>query len=409
MCGGSLDHVVAKKSGETLTDDLVTELLPILGRSLEQGFNVFDVMHHGTHEKQISNVFGWLLDIGGTHNLHDRFLQIFIDEVNAVSSGSSLPHEKYRVRQEVNMGSVADEVDIADLVLNGPSAVLVVENYFTSDGHGHSYERYATFSRREGKQGAVVLLCRDENRLRLAQGWENAVVLTYSRLIRLLSDAVDGDVRYQRKNPHAYVFIKQMHQKFVSEGGLVGEQDVLRFVTAMCDTGEASRYGKVPRAEAAEQFASDLAVQARERFDEGHRVLQRIKRLLRDFGAGPLRDQLNASLVHERVHKVSATYAGIYQWTVNLDLADVESGPNGATIQLKFGPTAWFANERGLGWKSTVDTSVVDYSKVFVTHWPAGVIRQSTVTLQEVLDGLESTDTRLYDEAMRLLGVDATS
>ena len=41
-----------------MTGDLVTELLPILGRSLDVGFNVFDVMHHGTHEKQISNVFG---------------------------------------------------------------------------------------------------------------------------------------------------------------------------------------------------------------------------------------------------------------------------------------------------------------------------------------------------------------
>src|SRR5690606_17423947 len=142
---------------------------------------------------------------------------------------------------------------------------------------------YLEFSRREGRPGAVVLLCRDEDRSRQAYGWENAAVLTYSSLIRSLSDVVDGDVRYQRRNPHAYAFIKQMHRKFVSEGGLVGEQDVLRFVTAMCDTGEANRYGQVPRDVAAEQFASDLAVQARERFDEGHKLLQRIKGLLRDF------------------------------------------------------------------------------------------------------------------------------
>lgn len=37
--------------------DLVTALLPVLHRSLDARFNVFDVMHHGTHEKQISNVF----------------------------------------------------------------------------------------------------------------------------------------------------------------------------------------------------------------------------------------------------------------------------------------------------------------------------------------------------------------
>lgn len=390
------------------TDDLVTELLPILGRSLERGFNVFDVMHHGTHEKQISNVFGWLLDVGGNHNLHDRFLQIFIDEVNAVSSASPLSHETYRVRQEVNTGLGVDQVDIADLVLEGASAVVVIENYFTSDGHGHSYERYLEFARRNGKRGAVVLLCRDENRSRQTQGWENAAVLTYGRLIHLLSAAVDDDARYQRKHPDAYAFIRQLHRKFVSEGGLVGEQDVLKFVTAMCDTGEANRYGKVPHDEAAEQFASDLATQARERFDEGHKVLQRLKGLLRDFAAGPLRDQLNASLGHERVQKVTARYAGIYRWSINIDMAGVEGGAPATLIQLKFGPSAWYANEGVSGWKTTVDTSVVDYSSVFVTHWPAGVIRQSTVKLQEVLDGLDSTDTRLHDEVIQLLGGEAT-
>ncbi|HVH94574.1 MAG TPA: PD-(D/E)XK nuclease family protein, partial [Nocardioidaceae bacterium] len=36
----------------------------------------------GTHEKQISNVFGWLLDTEGTHHLGDTFLRLFIEEVN---------------------------------------------------------------------------------------------------------------------------------------------------------------------------------------------------------------------------------------------------------------------------------------------------------------------------------------
>jgi hypothetical protein len=394
--------------GKALTDDLVTELLPILGRSLERGFNVFDVMHHGTHEKQISNVFGWLLDSGGNHNLHDRFLQIFIDEVNAESSASPLPHETYRVRQEVNTGLGVDQIDIADLVLDGPSATVVIENYFTSDGHGHNYERYLAFARRNGRRGAVVLLCRDENRLRQTQGWENAVVMTYGRLIHVLSAAVGVDARYKRKNPDAYAFIKQLHQKFVSERGLVAEQDVLRFVTALCETGEADRYGESPRDKAAERFASDLAVQARERFDEGREILRRLKGLLRDFAAGPLRDQLNASLGHERVHKVSATYAGIYQWTINLDVLGDDGGAAATMMQLKFGPSAWVANERDPHWKVTVDKSVVDYSKVFVTHSQVGVIRQSTVTLQDLLDGLDPTDTRLHDEVIELLGGEVT-
>ena len=65
-----------------MTDDFVTNLLPGLGRSSKAGFNVFDVMRHGTHEKQISNVFGWLLDAEGSHNLGDLFQRIFVEEFN---------------------------------------------------------------------------------------------------------------------------------------------------------------------------------------------------------------------------------------------------------------------------------------------------------------------------------------
>ena len=386
-----------------MSDDLVTEFLPILGRSLERGFNVFDVMHHGTHEKQLSNIFAWLLDVGGSHNLDDGFLNIFVDEVNAASPSAPVPHERYRVRQEVNTGLGLDDVDIADLVLEGESAVIVVENYFTSDGHGHSYERYLEFGRRENRQAVGVLLCREENRACQAQSWEDAAVLTYGPLIARFAGAVDGDATYQRKNSEAYAFIQQLQRKFVREKGLVSEQDVIRFLTAMCDTGGVRRFGESPREKAAERFASDLAVQARERFDEGLEVLRRVKGLLRDYAAGPLSEQLNASLVGQRVQTVRAPYAGIYQWTIILDVMG-EGDVIAATIQLKFGPSAWFANEQDAHWKRTIDPVLADYSCVFVTHVEAGVIRQSTVTLQDVLDGLEPTDTRLHDEAIRLLG-----
>lgn len=65
-----------------MSDDFVTQFVPVLGRSLELGFNVFDVMHHGLHEKQLSNVFRWLLNAEGTHRLGDRFGKIFVDEIN---------------------------------------------------------------------------------------------------------------------------------------------------------------------------------------------------------------------------------------------------------------------------------------------------------------------------------------
>ncbi|WP_181954138.1 PD-(D/E)XK nuclease family protein [Kocuria coralli] len=365
---------------------------------------MFDVMHHGTHEKQLSNVFGWLLDIGGSHDLHDRFLRIFIDEVNVASADlAPFPHGNYRVRQEVNTATVIGRDDIADLVLETDYASLVVENYFTSDGHGHGYERYLEFSRRDGRRGAVVLLCREEDRSRQSHGWENARVVTYSRLIDRLHDVLDADVHYQQTNPDSYSFINQMHRKFVSERGLVGDRELLRFMTAMCDTGEAERYRIRRQDEAAEQFASDLAVQARERYVEGRELLQRVKSRLRTFVDGPLVDQLRDTLGDDCIRKVSATYAGIYQWTINFDIAGTTADSGGSHIQLKFGPTAWFANERTPAWRSTVDPEVADYSHVFITHVDALMIRQTTVTLEEVLDGLDSSDRRLHDEIIGLL------
>lgn len=150
-----------------MADDLVTELLPILGRVLDRGFNVFDVMHHGTHEKQISNVFGWLLDSGGSHDLGRRFIAIFVDAVNSAAPGAMpFPTTGYRVRQEVNTSSSPGEADIADLVLDSSAARIVVENFHTSDGHGHSFEKYEEYSTQDGRQGTVVLLCRDEDRSR---------------------------------------------------------------------------------------------------------------------------------------------------------------------------------------------------------------------------------------------------
>ena len=387
-----------------MTDDLVTEMLPILGRSLDLGFNVFDVMHHGTHEKQISNVFAWLLDVGGTHYLGDRFVRIFIDEVNQSRPDSApFPYDGYEVRQEVNTASVLGAADIADIVLDSSAARLVVENYYTSDGHGHSYEDYLAYSASDDRQGEVVLLCRDEDRSRQSDGWENARILTYSTLIDRLHSEVAADPGYQKENPDALSFIEQLHRKFVSERGRVKEPDVLKFVTVMCDTGEAERFGRKGQDAVAEQFASDVAVQARERFVEGRELLQRVKHRLRDFGDGPLREQLNASLGPDRVRRVSATYAGIYQWVVNVEIEGLDTDSGETQIQLNFGPSAWFANERNSHWEHRPDPRTADYSFIYPAHVQGKALRQSTVTIHEVLEGLEPTDDRLHDEILRLI------
>ncbi|MEX1093682.1 MAG: hypothetical protein WEB67_05575 [Acidimicrobiia bacterium] len=51
-----------------------------------------------------------------------------------------------------------------------------------------------------------------------------------------------------------------------------------------------------------------------------------------------------------------------------------------------------------------VDPDIADYSRLFLTRVNTHEIRQSVVTLQEVLDGLEPEDDRLLqDELVRLL------
>jgi PD-(D/E)XK nuclease superfamily len=384
--------------------DLATALLPVLHRSLGARFNVFDVMHHGTLEKQISNVFRWLLETQGSHHLGDRFLRIFIDEVNRGFVGrESFAPAAYLVLQEVNTSEAGDGEDIADLVLKNDDAVIVVENYFTSDGHGHSYDRYLRYSQRDGRHGAVVLLCGDEDSSLQTGGWENASVVTYGTLLGKLRQAVESDRQYQREHPDPYSFIDQMHRKFVKGMGRVEDHQVLDFVTAMCATGEAGRYGEQRHTPAAERFGNDVAEQARERFVEGRELLGRVKGRLRNFSAEVLNRQLNATLGERFVSKVSATYAGMYQWTVNFDVPDGGERFGEASLALKFGPSAWFAIEKDPHWKWTVDPEVADYSRLFLTRAKTKEVRQSEVTLQEVLDGLAPSDLRLHDEIVQLL------
>jgi hypothetical protein len=181
------------------------------------------------------------------------------------------------------------------------------------------------------------------------------------------------------------------------------DRDVLDFVTAMCATGQAGRYQVKSQDLAAQKFADDLAEQAIERFAEGRELLQRIKGRLKNFSDHVLRNQLNATMGDGSVSKISATYAGIYQWTVNLDVVDDGESSGKARLQLKFGPSAWFANEQDREWKRIVDRGVADYSHLFLTHAKFGEVRQLVVTLQEVLDGITPDDRRLHDEILQLL------
>lgn len=387
-----------------MTDDPVRALVPLLSRSLRAAFNVFDVMHHGMHEKQLSNAFAWLLDIDGTHKLGTTFQRIFVDEVNRARVGlEPFPSGPFVVRQEVNTSDLGENADIADLVLETDRAMLVIENYYTSDGHGHDYHRYLNFGQRAGRRGAVVLLCRDEDSSAQTGGWEHAAVVTYATLITRLHRELARDWQYQESHPEPWSFIEQMHRKFVTRRSRVEDADVLDFVTAMCATGEAGRYGLLPQDSAAMAFGEDIARQAVERFGEGRELLQRVKGRLRTYCDGVLRRQLEATFGQGCVGDVGANYRGIYQWTVLLEVCAGGTMPSEPNIHVMFGPSAWYADEQDDYWKTTVDIAVTDYSHLFVADVENRTIRQSALTLQDVLAGIPTTDLRLHDELGQLI------
>ena len=385
------------------TGDLTVQLLPFLKHSSQIGFNVFDVMHHGTHEKQLSNVFSWILDAGGTHNLGTLGQRLFVEQINRSGNFESpLPLGLYTVRQEVNTSDTGLGADIADIVLENNSNVIVVENYRISDGHGHEYDGYLRFGQRGGKDATVVMLCAEEDRSLLTGGWEHAAVVTYEAFLGRIAAEVENDGTYREQNPDQYAFIRQLDRKFGKEGGRMTSEGVLDFVATMCATGEAGRYGERNAEVAAERFASEVASRARERFGEGKEVLQLLKSRLRAYGDNVLRAQVNDAMGREIISEVTARYSGVYQWTINFEGGE---GPGGEpVIQIKFGPSAWHANERDGDWEETIDASDADYSRLFLARADTRVVRQSRVTLQEALKGLSPTDTRLRDEILGLLG-----
>ena len=398
----------ASASDVDVEQDLITQLLPLFGRSLRASFNVFDVMRHGSHEKQISNVFGWLLDPESTHELGDLFQRIFLGDLNSGLREQDRFKGPFVVRQEVNTSAVGELLDIADLVLENSRERIVVENYYTSDGHGHSFDGYLEFARSGGRRGLVVLLCQDQDSSRQTGGWETAPVVTYAVIVEKLHQHLVADSAYQTKRPEAYSFIDQMYRKFVKDRGRMEDHQLLDFLTAMCANGAAGYYRWQRQDDAQAKFAEDIASQASERFSEGREVLQRLKGRLRNYSTNVLQPQLNQTLGAGFVSKVSATYAGIYQWSINFKVRDEEVDIGEAYLQLKFGPSAWFANEQDTStWKRTVDRATVDYSRVFMTCGKHREIRQSSVTLQDVLDGLRPDDHRLHDEIVELLRVPA--
>lgn len=388
-----------------IAPELVTALVPSLSRSLAEQFNVFRVMHHGTHEKQLSNVFAWLLNEQGTHQLGDAPQRIFLDLVNAaLPEGTALPVTGYAVAQEVvtpgHEGMLDQEsADIADIVLSSPEAAVVVENFGTSDGHGHDYRRYLALGTAGGRAAAVVLLCERRAPHLQRDGWEQAVVVTYAEYLNALRAHVADDRSWTRRHPDQHLFIRQLFEHFVEGPAAMNTEDTLAFLTAMCETGESARYGQRPRDRVAQEFGDLIAARARRQLEDSRTLLASTKRALRGYASTVLIDQVNERITAGPIEKVVTRFVGQWEWCVELQRADKHP-----TVFLEYGPTAVVERER-----VPQQTENPDYSQVFVTLKDAKVggisrIAHTGVRLTEVLDGLTADDVRLRDAVLEIAG-----
>ena len=380
----------------------VTALVPTLSRSLAEEFNVFRVMHHGTHEKQLSNVFAWLLATDATHGLGDAFQRIFLERINAeLPADRPLPSTGYRVAQEVNTSGNEEAaggqigMDIADLLLSREDAAVVVENYGTTDGHGHDYHRYLAHAVGPGRAAAVVLLCHRREPHRQQDGWEQAAVVTYAEVLGDLRAHVARDPSWRRLHREQLFFIQQMIYHFVEGPAKVNLDDQISFIKAMCETGESARYGYKPQDRAAQEFADLIAKHARRQLEDSRQTLAAVKAGLRSFAQTTLTEHVNETIGSGPVTEVEARLSGKWEWCVAMRRADAQP-----TILLVFGPTAVVENER-----APEVLSDPDYSRVFVTLKTEGQqdfvrIVQTGVGLGEVIKGLSQDDHRLRDAVL---------
>ena len=392
----------------TKMNSLVTALLPSLSKSLSETFNIFRVMHHGTHEKQLSNVFAWLLAADETHGLGNRVQTAFVNRVNErVHSRKQLPTAGYRVVQEVDTrtgedGDPNESIDIADIVLWRDDAALVIENYGTSDGHGHSYQQYLAHGSASGRKAVVVLLCHRHEAHMQKDGWESATVVTYAEVLSDLKAEVDSDSKWSREHPEQMFFINQMYQHFVKGPEAVNLTDQMSFIKAMCETGESARYSYRPHDRAAQEFADLVAEHARKQFEDSRATLARAKAQLRSFARSVLVDQVNAAVDSGRIETVVTRYVGKWEWRAKFERADSQP-----SIFLEFGPTAVVDISRAT---QTIDNP--DYSQLFVAIYdPANStmskVAYTGVSISDMIAGLDRDDLRLRDAVLSILRSDS--
>ena len=123
------------------------------------------------------------------------------------------------------------------------------------------------------------------------------------------------------------------------------------------------------------------------------KLLNRLKKALQTYLDANL-GRLNDALGEAYFGGTYIRFQGIYQWDVSL----VRDGE--VTVFVLFGPSAWADNEvnRYKSWDVRIDEP--DYSRLAIGYGPNKELRQSSVTMEDILNGLAPDDTRLLDEIL---------
>jgi|GEM_PF-740478 len=391
-----LSEVSHRISGMPLAATLLLDLVPMVSKSKTASFSILEVIHHGTHEKQLSNLWAWMLDSEGNHKLGDGVQRIFIDEINRVGSlDQPVAYGPYGVRQEQNTSESGESRDVSDIILEDSTTSIVIENYYTSDGHGHDHKKYEKYGTREGRNGIVVLLCETEVRSRLTGGWENASVLVYTRLLDRILELVT-DPQYQRQNPEQALFITNVHRHFTKKA-IMDSAELIDFVNVLCQSGEEGRYGTNNQDRQAILFGDSLREAAIQRYTESRDLLAKVKRNLGDFCKGTLISSLNESIGESLFGGAKRDWQGKWQYDVSLKPAEGEW-----LVSIAFGPTAAELVREPSGRLHHLNLKQ-DFTKLLVyTRDNKALI--SEVSVADVLEGLSEADVRLRDEVLQLIG-----
>lgn len=376
--------------------NLLTGLVPMVSRSKTSAFSILEVMHHGTHEKQLSNIWAWMLNSEGSHKLGDGVQRVFIDEINRVGSFEQpVPYGPYGVRQEQNTSESGESRDIADIILEDSTTSIVIENYYTSDGHGHDYKKYEKYGSRDDRNSIVVLLCETEVRSRLTDEWENAPVLVYTKLLDRILELVT-DPQYQRQNPEQALFITNVHRHFTKKA-IMDSAELIDFVGVLCRNGEEGRYGTNNQNRQAILFGDSLREAAIQRYTESRDLLAKVKQNLGDFCKGTLISSLNDSIGESLFGGVKRDWQGKWQYDVSLKPTEGEW-----LVSIAFGPTAAELVREQSGRLHHLDLKQ-DFTKLLVyTQDNRALI--SEVSVADVLAGLSVDDVRLRNEVLQLIG-----